>query len=44
MKNSVDDYKEHFDFWEDLILSGDRIYPSEFVVRFAFKNKFKINF
>lgn len=41
MKNSVNDYKEHFDFWEDLILSGDRIYPSEFVVRFAFKNKFK---
>ncbi|MBQ3166746.1 class I SAM-dependent methyltransferase [Campylobacter sp.] len=41
MRNNVEDYKEHFEFWEDLILSGDRIYPSEFVVRFAFKNKFK---
>ncbi|MCR8678276.1 MULTISPECIES: class I SAM-dependent methyltransferase [Campylobacter] len=41
MINSVNDYKEHFELWEDLVLSGDRIYPSEFVVRFAFKNKFK---
>lgn len=41
MRNNVEDYKEHFELWEDLILSGDRIYPSEFVVRFAFKNKFK---
>ena len=41
MKHSVNDYKEHFELWEDLILSGDRIYPSEFVVRFAFKTNLK---
>lgn len=41
MRNSVKDYKEHFELWQDLILSGDRVYPSEPVIRFAFKNKFK---
>lgn len=41
MRNSVEDYKEHFELWEDLVLAGDLFYPSEPVVRFAFKNKFK---
>ncbi|MGM9995756.1 MAG: class I SAM-dependent methyltransferase, partial [Campylobacter sp.] len=42
MKHSLKDYKNDLSYWEELVLKGDLIYPDEHVLRFIFRNKFKI--